>query len=141
MTDRETLMAYRLREADETLDDAVKMLEAKTSPRSVVNRAYYSMFYGVLGLFNRFETEHRTSRHSTVIAIFDREFVRTGIIDPRYSRMLHRLFDARQIADYKDLIEPSEEDAVKAVEQAREFLITIRNCSEVSNGVSGAPPL
>ena len=141
MTDRETLMAYRFREAEETLDDAVKMLEAKTSPRSVVNRAYYSMFYGVLGLFNRFETEHRTSRHSTVIAIFDREFVRTGIIDPRYSRMLHRLFDARQIADYKDLIEPSEEDAVKAVEQAREFLITIRNCSVSSNGESGAPPL
>lgn len=129
MTDRETLMAYRLREAEETLDDAVKMLEAKISPRSVVNRAYYSMFYGVLGLFNRFNTEHRTSRHSTVIAIFDREFVRTGIIDPRYSRMLHRLFDARQIADYKDLIEPSEEDAVNAVEQAREFLITIRNCA------------
>lgn len=116
------------------------MLEAKTSPRSVVNRAYYSMFYGVLGLFNRFETEHRTSRHSTVIAIFDREFVRTEIIDPRYSRMLHRLFDARQIADYKELIEPSKEDAVKAVEQDREFLITIRNCSVSSNGESGATP-
>lgn len=81
MTDRETLMAYRLREAEETLDDALKMLDAKTSPRSVVNRAYYAMFYAVLGLFNRFGTEHRTSRHSTVIAIFDREFVRSGSID------------------------------------------------------------
>jgi uncharacterized protein (UPF0332 family) len=133
MTDRETLMAYRLREAEETLDDAVKMLEAKISPRSVVNRAYYAMFYAVIGLFNRFGTEHRTSRHSTVIAIFDREFVRSGSIDPRYSRMLHRLFDARQIADYKDLIEPSNEEAIKAVEQAREFLTAIRNCCDVAS--------
>lgn len=133
MTDRETLMVYRLREAEETLGDAVKMLDAKISPRSVVNRSYYAMFYAVLGLFNRFGTEHRTSRHSTVIAIFDREFVRSGSIDTRYSRMLHRLFDARQIADYKDLVEPSGEEAIKAVEQAREFLAAIRDCCDVES--------
>jgi uncharacterized protein (UPF0332 family) len=43
MTDRETLMAYRLHEAEETFADAVKMLDANISPRSVVNRAYYAM--------------------------------------------------------------------------------------------------
>ena len=35
MTDRETLMAYRLREAEETFADAVKMLDANISPRSI----------------------------------------------------------------------------------------------------------
>lgn len=59
--------------------------------------------------------------------------MRTGTIDPRYSRMLHRLFDARQIADYKDLIEPNGEEAVKAVEQAREFLTAIQNCCNVKS--------
>jgi uncharacterized protein (UPF0332 family) len=125
MTDRETLMAYRLKEAEETLADAEKMLAAQVSPRSVVNRAYYAIFYAILGLFNRFDTDHRTSKHSTVITIFDREFVRTGQLDVRYSQMVHQLFDARQIADYKDMVQPTGADAVKAVEQAREFLIAI----------------
>ena len=128
MTGREALMRYRLQEAEETLADAEKMLAAQVSPRSVVNRSFYSMFYAILGLFNHFGTDHRTSRHSTVIAIFDREFVRTGKLDTRYSRMLHQLFDARQMADYKDMIAPTDEDAIMAVEQAREFLAAIRRC-------------
>ncbi len=46
MTDRETLFAYRLNEAEETLADARKMLEGGIRARSVVNRANYTMFYG-----------------------------------------------------------------------------------------------
>ena len=48
MTDRESLFAYRLGEAEETLADARKMFDAGVSARSVVNRAYYAMFYSVL---------------------------------------------------------------------------------------------
>jgi len=51
MTDRETLLAYRLKQAEETLADAQAMAESKLSPRSIVNRTYYAMFYAVLGLF------------------------------------------------------------------------------------------
>jgi uncharacterized protein (UPF0332 family) len=40
MTDKETLMTYRLREADETLADAEILLEGNRSPRSIVNRAH-----------------------------------------------------------------------------------------------------
>ena len=37
MTDKETLFLYRLRQADETLSDAKKMLENKLSPRSIID--------------------------------------------------------------------------------------------------------
>ena len=50
MTDRETLSRYRLEQAEETLADARMMLAGGASARSVVNRSYYAMFYGVLAL-------------------------------------------------------------------------------------------
>jgi uncharacterized protein (UPF0332 family) len=126
MTDRTTLTEYRLLEAEETLEDAEKMLATSIRPRSVINRAYYAMFYGVLALFNRFETPHRTSKHSTIIGIFNKEFVRTGKMEMRYSRMLYTLFDARHIGDYMDFAELSEDDAVNAVNQARDFICAIK---------------
>ena len=51
MTDRETLFRYRLKEAEETLADAEQMLTGGFSPRSVVNRAYYAVFYFILAVF------------------------------------------------------------------------------------------
>ena len=50
MTDRENLFRYRLREAEDTLADAEQMLAGGVSPRSVVNRAYYAVFYFILAL-------------------------------------------------------------------------------------------
>ncbi|MGB8658148.1 MAG: HEPN domain-containing protein [Candidatus Zixiibacteriota bacterium] len=126
MTDRETLFLYRLRQAEETLFDAKKMLEDKLSPRSIINRAYYSMFYGVLALFLKHDTKVKTSKHSGVIAIFDAEFVHRGKIDQGYSKMIHRIFEARQEGDYKELVEFSSEDAKEFVELAEEFLEGIK---------------
>lgn len=103
MTDLQTLFQYRMNQADETLADARAMLASGLTPRSVVNRAYYAMFYAVLALFLREEVEHRTSKHSGVISTFDREFVHSGRLGKEYSRMLHRLFDARQEADYREI--------------------------------------
>ena len=37
MTDRETIFGYRMRQTEETLSEAVKMLEAGFSPRLIVN--------------------------------------------------------------------------------------------------------
>lgn len=51
MTDKETLYFYRLKQAEETLYEAEKMVKENFSPRSIINRAYYSMFYAILALF------------------------------------------------------------------------------------------
>ncbi|HAD04967.1 MAG TPA: DNA-binding protein [Desulfuromonas sp.] len=122
MTDRETLFFYRLRQAEETLHEAVRMLEEGFSARTIVNRAYYAMFYAVLALFIRFEVEHKTSKHSGVIAIFDQQFILTGKLARDYSRILHRAFEARQKADYKELVEVSADEARDAVVQAQAFV-------------------
>jgi uncharacterized protein (UPF0332 family) len=126
MTDKEALLAYRVRQMHETLTDAEKMLEQGMSPRSVVNRAYYAMFYAILALFIRTDVRINTSRHSAVIAIFDKEFVHPGKIEKNYSKMLHSLFDARQEFDYKELADPTLEETEERVRMAREFITRVK---------------
>lgn len=125
MTDRETLFTYRLKEAEDTLHDAEKMLQSGMSPRSVINRAYYAMFYAVLALLIKEEINPKTSKHSGIIAIFDKEFVHSGKFDRRFSRMLHRMFDTRQECDYKELVVISGEEAAEAVQQSADFVAEI----------------
>lgn len=127
MTDKEALFTYRIREAEETLRDAEKMLQNGLSPRSVINRSYYSMFYAVLALFISEDMNPKTSKHSGVIAIFDKEFVHAGKIDRRYSKMLHRMFDVRQECDYKELVESTAEEAAESLKLATEFVETIKS--------------
>ena len=126
MTDKETLFTYRLAQARETLFDAKKMLQHKIGTRSIVNRAYYSMFYAVLALFLKNDINLITSKHVGVISVFDREFVHSGKIDKHYSKLLHKIFEARQEGDYKELVELSFEDADEFVKFAEEFLEEIK---------------
>jgi len=121
MTDREQLFQYRLDQAEETLNEAEQMLASGYSNRTLVNRAYYAMFYATLALFLRLEIDCKTSKHAGVISIFDRELVKTGTLETRFSRMLHRLFELRQKADYKELVEIDAAEAVEAIQSAREF--------------------
>jgi len=77
MTDKEISFSYRLNQAEETLQDAKKMLEGDFSSRSITNRAYYSMFYAVLALFLKTDINVKTSKHIGIITLFDKEFIRT----------------------------------------------------------------
>ena len=64
MTDKDSLFLFRLKQAEETLLDAEKMLKGDITPRSITNRAYYSMFYALLALFIKTDVNIKTSKHS-----------------------------------------------------------------------------
>jgi uncharacterized protein (UPF0332 family) len=108
------------------LADAEAMTKAKLSPRSIINRAYYAMFYAVLGLFLKTNITLKTSKHSGIISMFDRTFILSGKIDRQFSKSLHKMFNARQLADYKELVEATSEEAVDALETAKQFVAEIK---------------
>lgn len=126
MTDRETLIRYRIKQAEETLADAEAMRAGAFSRRSIVNRAYYSMFYALLGLLLGTNTILKTSKHSGIISIFDQNFILTGKMDKKFSKSLHKMFNARQVADYKELVEVSSEEADDAIKTAGDFVEEIK---------------
>ncbi len=127
MTDKEALFLYRLKQAQETLSDAEKMLEGDFSPKSITNRAYYSMFYAVLALFLKTDVTIKTSKHAGVISLFDKEFIQTDKINKYYSGIMHKMFNVRQKGDYKEFVEVTKEEARDHVKLAEEFLETIKN--------------
>lgn len=126
MTDKETLFLYRLKQAEETLSDAEKMIDGDFTSRSITNRAYYSMFYSLLALFIKTDINIKTSKHIGVISLFDKEFIKPEKIDKRYAKMIHKMFNTRQIGDYKELVNISKEDAAENVKLAKEFLECIK---------------
>jgi uncharacterized protein (UPF0332 family) len=122
MNDTEALFRYRLSQALETLVDAEKMQQAGTSPRSVINRAYYAMFYAVLALLLNDEIQIKTSKHAGIISLFDTAFIHGGKMPVSFSKMLHRAFDMRQEADYREFIDISPEDASRIINESGEFI-------------------
>jgi uncharacterized protein (UPF0332 family) len=133
MTDRETLFRYRLQEATDTLADAEQMLAGGVSPRSIVNRAYYSVFYFILALIQKDGINARTSKHSGVIGVFDKEYVLSGMVERRMGKIVHSLFDARQESDYKEMAEVTVDDAKEAVSNALEFAEVIKGLFLTAN--------
>ena len=58
--------------------------------RASVSRSYYAMFYAttaVLGSRGLWR-----SKHQGVLSAFGENFVKTGLIDPNYGRVLHNAF-------------------------------------------------
>jgi len=119
------LVQYRLQEADEAVGDARYLLEGGRSLRGVVNRAYYAMFYAVLALLQ--VSGNVPSKHSGVLALFDRDFVLKGVFQKEHSKCLHRAFDLRQSVDYRVLKLPSKEETSLLVNQAAEFILAIKD--------------
>jgi uncharacterized protein (UPF0332 family) len=73
---REEIMAlvnYHLERAQTALEDGKFLLEGGRSPQSIINRAYYAMFYAALALLQKIGKV--PSKHTGVISLFDTEFV------------------------------------------------------------------
>lgn len=113
------LVEYRLQEAFESLEEAEILLREKKT-RGAMNRAYYSMFYAALALLAIKQLE--TSKHSGVISLFHREFVKHNIFPKEIAKFLNVAFDLRNKCDYRDFVTPEEDEVTELLEEARVFV-------------------
>ncbi len=120
MSEKASLIRYRLEQARESIKEADVLLTAGMSLRSVMNRLYYAMFYAVLALLQ--DKQAGTSKHSGAISLFDREFIKTEIFDKKFSKALHRAFELRQKGDYMEQTEVSKQDIEEIRPEAVEFV-------------------
>lgn len=117
---RKDLIEYRLSQARDSIREADVLDQSGMSRRSVMNRLYYAMFYTVLALLQ--EKEMGTSKHSGAIALFDREYVKTGLFPKEMSKALHRAFELRQKGDYMEEAEVAAEDIAEIRPAAERFV-------------------
>lgn len=99
-----------------------------------VSRAYYAVFHGGCALLATIGRTIRT--HDGLRAVIGDHFVRPGLLDTRYARLLARAAADRNDADYNAAACFTAEDAQEAVERTTAFL------AEVERLVAGAagPP-
>jgi uncharacterized protein (UPF0332 family) len=117
------LVKYRLEQAHAALSDARLVLDGGGSPMSIVNRAYYAMFYSVLALLQTIGKA--PSKHQGVVGLFDTEFVLSGIFPKELSRDFHRAFDARQVWDYKPVQPATPDEATELLSTAQHFVAEV----------------
>ena len=131
----EDLLRLRLEQAHETLREAGILLK-ESALRGAANRAYYAMFYALLGLLAT--RQLGASKHSGAIILFDREFVKTGLFPRELSRALHLAFDRRQRYDYGEMIAITEETAAETLRDARLFVVAVKTHLRAAGQLTGA---
>jgi uncharacterized protein (UPF0332 family) len=120
----EDLLCYRMEQAHETLREAEILLN-ESALRGTINRAYYAMFYALLALLAT--KRLGTSKHSGALALFDREFVKTGVFPRELSRSLRLAFDRRQTHDYGEMIQVNRQIAEATLTDAKTFVAALES--------------
>jgi len=113
------LALSRLKRARQHLKSARDLLVNEDFADSV-SRSYYAIFQAARALLVTEQLESR--KHSGVIALFNRYFVKTGKVDKQLGMVLKDARRSREMADYSDLAEFAREDAEDQIQDAEKFI-------------------
>ena len=120
----DNLIKYRLDSAEEKLESAKLLLDAGKY-RDSIGRSYYSIFTVVRAVLAHDKVDF--SKHAGVIAYFQKEYIKTGKFDVKYSRYLQTAFQIRNSCDYDDFFIASKQDAEEQYSRAAEFYTEVNN--------------
>ncbi len=125
---RVDLAKYRLEMSDEHYKSAKALLEIGNYKDSI-GRSYFAMFSAVRALLALDAVDF--SKHAGVIAYFQKEYIKTGKLDVKYSKSLSQAFQIRNNADYQDFFVVSKKDAEEQLERAEEFIKALKSIMEI----------
>ena len=113
------LAKYRMEWAKEMLEAAEGNLNIRQYKTSI-NRSYYAVFHAMraLNILKGFDS----SKHSGVIAFFNREYLKTEILDKALSVIIKNSSFLREKSDYDDFFIASKKEAETQASEARIFL-------------------
>lgn len=127
---RDDLIKYRLEQARDTID-VVDLLIKNDKLSSAINRIYYGMFYSLLALALQFNFE--TSKHQQLIGWFNKEFIRTGLIEKEFGRILRDAFENRTSGDYDSFVIFEQTEVLLLFSDMKSFIEQIEVFISVSN--------
>lgn len=124
--DREILIEYRLNQSMQTIGEVTKLIDSDLL-NVAVNRIYYGIFYSLTALALRFEFQ--SSKHAQLMGWFNQTFVKPGLIEIKYGKILREAFKNRSDGDYapfiqfeKDDVLDMQSDMIDFVERIKSFL-------------------
>ncbi len=114
----DNLAKYRLENAKDKLRSA-KLLLSAGQYKDSIGRSYYAIFSAVRAVLAEDQVDF--SKHAGVISYFQKEYVKTGVFDIKYSKYLQAAFQIRNNCDYDDFYIASKQDAKEQYTKAEEF--------------------
>jgi uncharacterized protein (UPF0332 family) len=122
--ERNNLIKLRLEQADKTYDDAAHLI-ADSRYEAALNRIYYGMFYTVLALALKYG--FKTSKHTQLLGWFNREFIKPGLIDVKFNKIVKDAFEKQNEADYEITPLPPAATIEQMLSDMRLFIDEIKN--------------
>lgn len=119
---------YRLAKSRETLDEARYLLNGGFAA-GVANRLYYACFYAVSALL--LSEGQASSKHSGVMSIFDRLWIKSERIPATMGAFYHLMFKQRQKGDYEDMFSFDSSDLQGWLIEAEDFVSHIERHIQV----------
>lgn len=119
-----TLSKYRLEQAKEFLESAIKNLEINEY-KTANNRAYYSVFHSMRAVLALDEVDFK--KHSGVIAYFRENYIKTKIFDRNCSDIITSTSLIRNKSDYDDFYIAEKNETIEQVENAKLLYEFIEN--------------
>lgn len=116
---RKELVAHRLSRSVETLQDA-RILADANRWNACVNRLYYASFYAVTALLLHHGLS--SSKHTGVRSLFNKQFVKAGIVPKDLARIYNDLFERRQEGDYIDFVSFRESQVLPWISDAEQLI-------------------
>lgn len=116
--EKKSLCNVRLDKAKQLLSEAQKMIEFEMF-ESAANRSYYSIFHSMRAVLALDGEDFK--KHSGVIQYFQREYIKTGVFDKHFSKVIKSAFTLRTESDYEDFYIISKEEVQLQVEEANTF--------------------
>lgn len=121
---QKALMQYRLSVAEERLEASQLLLDSGHFKDSI-NRSYYAIFYMLRAILALDCVDFK--KHAGVIAYFQKNYIKTGILPTKMSQYVTAAFQIRNDADYQDFFVVSEQDASEQYERAKEMCDEIKD--------------
>jgi uncharacterized protein (UPF0332 family) len=118
------LITYRMQEAKDAREEAEILLH-NGKLRGALNRVYYAMFYATLALLA--SRQLTASKHSGVISLFHKEFVKTGIVSPETAKFFDIAFDLRNKIDYREFVVPDESVVHELLKESAIFIQAVES--------------
>ena len=116
------LVQYRIDIAREKLKSAKILLEAGQYKDSI-GRSYYALFSAVRAVLAKDQVDF--SKHTGVIAYFQKNYIKTEIFERKYSKYLTSAFQIRNSCDYDDFYIVSKANAEEQYRKVDEMIHAI----------------
>jgi len=124
LENRKELANYRLESARDCLAASAKLLNDNLYKDSI-NRSYYAIFHAMRAVMALDKSDFK--KHSAVISFFNKNYIKTGKLDNKFSGIIQNAFNIRNDSDYEDFFIVSRDEAQAQYYNAKVFIEAVED--------------